>query len=164
MTNAWDSHGSCSLFGIFVFPQFLHMSHLTRLLLLNCQFPFSGCLSQRILVWIQGNVTVLHFMCTHMNLCWIFPLCFGTDPAPPWTVLPSWSLEKGRSSQQCAGQQQLVDSTPCSPSTGMSALLGDLGEGQQAKAIQVLVHWGSVLLPSWTLCVVLLPPPENTRC
>lgn len=109
-------------------------------------------------------------MCTHMHLCWISPLCFGTDRAPPWTVLPFCSSGKGRISQQRAGQQQLVGSAPCNQSAGMGAWdweqTGDTAfeEGQQAKAVQVLVWWSSVLLPGWTFCVVLLPPLQNRRC
>lgn len=63
-------------------------------------------------------------MFTHMHLWWIFPLYFGTDPAPPWTILPSCSPGKGRFSQQCAGRQQLVGSALCSQSAEMGAQLG----------------------------------------
>lgn len=155
MTNAWDSHGSCSLFGIFVFPQFSHTSRPTRLLSLNCWFAFSSCLSQRILIWVQRN-----FCCALLLMY----------PHAPVLNIPTVLRDRPRSSLAPPapwGKVGLASSAQGGSSWAHGHTLGgDMAfeEGQQAKAVQLLVRWGSVLLPSWTLCVVLLPPPENGRC
>lgn len=106
-----------------------------------------------------------HCICAfHLQLCWIFPLCFGAGPAPPWTVPPWSSPGKGRISQECH-QAAAEGGLHTTGSAGMGAWLGagggpDFEGGQQAKAVQDLVWWSSVLLPRWTLC----PPAKDKRC
>lgn len=148
MTNAWDSCGSCSLFGIFMFPQFLHMSYLTRLLSLNCWFAFSGCLGQRIFSMSSEEHLLCFILCLFTCTCAEYSYCaLGLIPLPP--DRPALPLLRERA-QSSRGQWALHRVAHLPGWAHGGAWGGDVafGDSQQAKAVQVLVRWGSVLLPS----------------
>lgn len=143
-----ELNGNHSLLGVFVFPQFLQSSHLTRLLSLICWFAFSGCLSQRFLTRVQRNISFVLFICS----CAESSHCvLGQVLLLPGLSCPGALQGKAGSARNVTRQQQRVGSTP-------QDLLGwvhgweqgvdtAFEEGQRAKAVQDLAWWSFVAAP-----------------